>query len=112
MKMIWSHRQQKLANRKRQRGNSALQIKSLLTYQIVHLRSTTGDSRLNHLMMLYVHKDRTDALTLVDVANDFVGEKGNQKQLFAKFSAKDIPNNFSISSKSTQTENKMYCRQM
>ena len=73
--MIWSHRQQKLANRKRQRGNSALQIKSLLTYQIVHLRSTTGDSRLNHLMMLYVHKDRTDALTPVDVANDFVGRK-------------------------------------
>ena len=86
--MIWSHRQQKLANRKRQRGNSALQIKSLLTYQIVHLRSTTGDSRLNHLMMLYVHKDRTDALTLVDVANDFVGEKENQKQLFAKFQRK------------------------
>ena len=88
MKMIWSHRQQKLANRKRQRGNSALQIKSLLTYQIVHLRSTTGDSRLNHLTMLYVHKDRTDALTLVDVANDFVGEKENQKQLFAKFQRK------------------------
>ena len=86
--MIWSHRQQNLANRKRQRGNSALQIKSLLTYQIVHLRSTTGDARLNHLMMLYVHKDRTDALTLVDVANDFFGEKENQKQLFAKFQRK------------------------
>ena len=40
-----------------------------------YLGSTTGDSRLNHLMMLHVHKDRTDALTLVDVANDFVGEK-------------------------------------
>ena len=37
-----------------------------------YLRSTTGDSRLNHLMMLHVHKDRTDALTRVDVANDFV----------------------------------------
>ena len=45
-------------------------------------------SHLNHLMMLYVHKDRTDALTLVDVANDFVGEKENQKQLFAKFQRK------------------------
>ena len=39
-----------------------------------YLRSTTGDSRLNHLM-LHVHKDRKDAPTLVDVANDFVGEK-------------------------------------
>ena len=56
-------------------------------------------------MMLQVHKDRTDALTLVDVANDFVGEKENRKQLFGKFSANDIPNKFSISSKSTQTEN-------
>ena len=67
-------------------------LKRVKTY----LRST-GDSRL--------HKDKTDALTLVDVANDFFGEKENRKQLFGKFSAKDIPNKFSISSKSTQTEN-------
>ena len=70
-----------------------------------YLRSTTGDSRLNHLMMLHVHKDRTDAPTLVDVANDFVGEKENRKHLFGKFSANDIPNKFFISSKSIQTEN-------
>ena len=76
-------------------------LKRVKTY----LRSTTGDSRLNHLMMLHVHKDRTDALTLVDVANDFVGEKENRKHLFGKFSANDIPNKFSISSKLTQTEN-------
>ena len=44
-------------------------------------------------MMLYVHKDRTDAITLVDVANDFVEEKENRKQLFGKFSANDTPNN-------------------
>ena len=76
-------------------------LKRVKTY----LHSTTGDSRLNPLMMLHVHKDRTDALTLVNVANDFVGEKDNRKQLFGKFSAKDIPNKFSILSKSTQTEN-------
>ena len=76
-------------------------LKRVKTY----LRSTTGDSKLNHLLMLHVHKDRTDALILVDVANDFVGGKENQKQLFGKFSAKDIPNKFSTSSKSTQTEN-------
>ena len=45
-----------------------------------YLRLTMGDSRLNHLLMLQVHKDRTDALTLVDVANDFIGEKENRKQ--------------------------------
>ena len=56
-------------------------------------------------MMLLVHKDRTDALTLVNVANDFAGEKENRKQLFGKFSANDISNKFSISSKSPQTEN-------
>ena len=70
-----------------------------------YLSSPTGDSRLSHYMMLHVHKDWTDAPILVDVANDFVGEKDNGKQLFGKFSANDIPNKFSISSKSTQTEN-------
>ena len=45
-----------------------------------------GDSRLNHLMMLHVHKDRTDALTLVDVANDFIGgEKENENNCLANF---------------------------
>ena len=79
-------------------------LKRVKTY----LRSRTRHSRQNHLMMLHVHKDRTDAFTLVDVANDFVGEKENRKQLFGKFSARDpwergwidIPNKFSISSKS------------
>ena len=53
-------------------------LKRVKTY----LRSTTGDSRLNHLimMMLHVHKDRTDALTLVDAAYDFVGEKESRGQ--------------------------------
>ena len=76
-------------------------LKRVKTY----LHSTTGDSRLNHLIMLHGHKDRTDALALVDVANDSVGEKENRKQLFGKFCANDIPNKFSISSKSTQMEN-------
>ena len=43
-------------------------------------------------MMLHVHKDRKDAPTLVEVANDFVGEKENRKQLFGKISAnKQVP---------------------
>ena len=71
-----------------------------------YLSSTTGDSKLNHYMILHVHKDGTDAPTLVDAANDFVREKENRKQLFGNFCANDIPSKFSISSKSTQTENK------
>ena len=78
-------------------------LKRVKTY----LRSTTGDSRMNHLMMLHVHKDRTDALTLVDVANDFVGEKENRKPLFGKFSPNDIPNKLSISSKSTHKRKRL-----
>ena len=51
-------------------------LKRVKTY----LRSTTGDSRLNHLIMrmLHVYKDSTDVLTLVDAAYDFVGEKENR----------------------------------
>ena len=71
----------------------------------MYLRSTTGDSRLNHHMMLHVHKDGADAPTLVNEANDSVSEKENRKQLFGKFSANDISNKFSISTKSAQTEN-------
>ena len=51
-----------------------------------YLHSTTGDSRLNHLMMLHVHNNRTDALILVDIAIDFVGgerkPKANVWQIF------------------------------
>ena len=43
-----------------------------------------GYSRLNFLEMLHVQKNRTDAPTLVDVANDFVGKKENRQQLFGK----------------------------
>ena len=67
--------------------------------------------------MLHVNKDGTDAPTLVDVANDFVGKKENLKQLLGKFSANDIPNKFSIFRQSQhkrkiKDKNKRYCRQM
>ena len=58
-------------------------LKRVKTY----LRSTTGDSRLNHLimMMLHVHKDTTDALTLVDAAYDFAGRKKTESNCLANF---------------------------
>ena len=74
-------------------------------WKIVFSLKAGGDSRLHHHMLLHVHKDGTDAPTLAGVANDFVGEKENRKQLLEKISANDIPKKFSISSKSTQTEN-------
>ena len=44
-------------------------------------KSDQWQAHLNHLMMLRVHKDRTDALTLVDVANDFVGGERKTKAI-------------------------------
>ena len=37
-----------------------------------YLRSTSGQMRTNNLMVLHVHKERTDSLDLVNVANEFV----------------------------------------
>lgn len=37
------------------------------------LRTTMTQERLNHLMLLYVHKERTDSLDLKAVLNEFVG---------------------------------------
>ena len=67
-------------------------------------------------MMLHVHKDRTDAPILVDVTNDFVGEKENRKQLFGKFYANDIPSKFLFRQSQPKWKirgkNKKYFRQM
>ena len=37
-----------------------------------YLRSTMKQTRLNHLMILHVHKDITDSLNLNDIGNEFV----------------------------------------
>ena len=37
-----------------------------------YLRSTMSQSRLNAVMVLHVHKDKTEKFNLVDVANSFV----------------------------------------
>ena len=42
-------------------------------------------------MMLRVHKDRTDALTLVDVANDFVGGERKTKAIIWQIFRKRYP---------------------
>jgi hypothetical protein len=44
-----------------------------------YLQSTMKQMRLNNIMVLHVHKDRTDALDLVDIANDFV--RGHENRL-------------------------------
>ena len=47
-----------------------------------YLRSTMSQQRLNHLMLLHIHKKLTDDLNLVDVANDFIAGHDHRKQVF------------------------------
>lgn len=49
------------------------------------LRSSMTQSRLNHLMLLHVHKDMTHNLKLTDCANDFVGSSEHRLHVFGKF---------------------------
>ena len=49
-------------------------LKRVKTY----LKATTKEKRLNHLMILHVHNDRTDKIDLVDIANQFVEWKDNR----------------------------------
>ena len=56
-----------------------------------YLRSTMSQQRLNHLMLLHVHKSRTDALKLVDVANDFISGHDHRKHIFGnEFKQSDL----------------------
>ena len=50
-----------------------------------YLRTTMMQERLNYLMLLYVHKNRTDALDPKAILNDFVGESEHRLNIFAKF---------------------------
>ena len=45
-------------------------IKRVKTY----LKNSTSDNRLNHLMFLHVDCDKTDAIDIAEVANEFVGD--------------------------------------
>ena len=48
----------------------------------VYLRATMSQQRLNHLMLLHVHKSRTNSLSLVDVANNFISGHDHRKNIF------------------------------
>ena len=74
-------------------------LKRVKTY----LRAIAKEKRLNHLMILHVHQDRTDKIHLVDVANQFVEWKDNRVHIFGKFTCNDIKPKGEIKSSSTQT---------
>ncbi|KAI6656107.1 Zinc finger MYM-type protein 1-like [Oopsacas minuta] len=49
------------------------------------LRTTTTQSRLNWCMLLHVHKEKTDALQMISVGNEFISRNDSRVQLFGKF---------------------------
>ena len=55
-------------------ANNAVSERSFSAMKLVktYLRPTTADCRINHLMVLHVHKDRTDSLNMVEITNAFV----------------------------------------
>ena len=56
-----------------------------------YLRSTMSQQRLNHLMLLHIHKSQTDSLSLVDVANDFIAGNDHRKHVFGtEFKESDL----------------------
>ena len=56
-----------------------------------YLRSTMSQQRLNHLMLLHVHKSYTDKLNLVDIANDFIADNEHRKRMFGmEFKVSDL----------------------
>lgn len=68
-----------------------------------YLRATTTQKRLNHIMLMHIHKERTDKIDLIKVANEFVEWKDNRRQIFGTFSPTDISRRAACQSKSTQT---------
>ena len=86
------------ANAVSERSFSAL--KRVKTY----LRSTAGEARLNHFMLLHVHKELTHNTDSVGFPNFFVGDNHRRKQLFGKFTEYDLPMKPVSASKATHTE--------
>ena len=67
------------------------------------LRSTTTDNRLNHLMLLHVHKDKTDAINMVEVANQFVQRNAERFPIVGVFADLDAKPKDVSTTRSTQT---------
>jgi hypothetical protein len=61
-------------------------MRRLYTY----CRTNMSQNRLNHTMVLHVHKEKTDALNMIDVANEFVQGSSHRENIFGKFTAIDL----------------------
>ena len=50
-----------------------------------YLRSTMNQSRLNHVMILHLNKEKVDNLDLDAIGNEFVEENKHRLKYFGKF---------------------------
>ena len=50
-----------------------------------YLRSTMGQARLNHAMVLSIYKEQLDELDLKTIANEFVSSSEHRLRFFGKF---------------------------
>ena len=41
--------------------------------------------RLNYLMLIHIHKDKTDSLDLKSIVNNFIGDSPHRSGIFAKY---------------------------
>ena len=51
-----------------------------------YLSSTMKQERLNSLMTVYVHKDKTDKLELRAIGNEFIAANAQRTNIFGTFS--------------------------
>ncbi len=58
---------------------------SALRHVKTYLRATMNQDRLNYLMLLHIHKERTDKLDLKLIVNQFIGESQHRSSIFAKY---------------------------
>ena len=68
-----------------------------------YLRTNMSMARLNNLMVLHVHKPRTDSLDVIEIANSFADTEHRQS-IFGKFSQRDIIKPAEKKPKGTQTD--------
>ncbi|XP_065191909.1 zinc finger MYM-type protein 1-like [Sycon ciliatum] len=75
-------------------ATNAMSVRSFSAMRRIktYLRSTMGQSRLNSVMLLHTHKDRTDALSVVELGNAFVDVTGSdhRRSIFGTFTDADL----------------------
>ena len=54
------------------------------------LRSRMNQARFSNLTVLNIHKERTDRLSTIDIANEFTHRNTNRKRYFGTFRVNDV----------------------